>query len=249
MKDRAIFIMAYSRPNYLYVCLDSIRHCQGVEDWDIWVSFDNGPQSTSHQICFELLPFRSLTSPEAFGNRDHPTEMLRCARYFNYQRILFVEDDMLFGQNLLTWIREQEDGWPGTISAHSFGNGAPLDQVAHMSSAPCSLSAAHADALISFMDSKAYLGLNNVCNNQPITPEVTYDVCWYAWCLRMLTVCRFSPKQLSFNFGFNGMHFRNDRFDQMAFKGPRSLWLTNVIALSKDEQFAKETRTPGFSPT
>lgn len=248
MKTHAIFVMAYSRPNYLYVCLDSIRHCHDVKNWDVWVSFDNGPKAISHHFCSEILPFYTITSPIALGNRDHPTEMLRCARYFDYQRILFVEDDMMFGPDLLTWIREQEGNWSGTISSHSFGETAPREQVAHMSSAPCSLSAAQADALISFMDSKAYIGLNNVCINQPITPDVTYDVCWHAWCFRTLTACLFSPKQLSFNFGFNGMHYKNARFDSLAFKGPRSLWLTNVNGLSRDPEFATLTRTRGFVP-
>lgn len=245
MKTRAIFVMAYSRPEYLYVCLDSIRHCEGISDWDLWVSFDNGPHAADHRVCSELLQFYSLKSPIALGNHDHPTEILRCARYFGYDRIVFVEDDMLFGPELLSWIRSAEENWTGTISSHFLGPGIS-EQVAHMSSAPCSLSAAHADALIKFMDSGAGVGLNNVCNNQPITPDVTYDVCWYAWNIVTKTPCRFAPKQLSFNFGFNGMHFNNARFDNLAFKGARVNWLSNVLALSQDPEFAKLTRTQGF---
>lgn len=237
--------MAHSRPNYLYVCLDSIRRCREVDTWDIWVSFDGGPSASDHRLCHGVLPFYSITHGRNIGNRDHPTEMLRAARYFNYERVVFVEDDMLFRSDLLNWIRSEEPGWSGTISSHHFHD-APREQIAHMSSAPCSLSYNHIQELLRFMDSKAYIGLENICNHQPITPSVTYDVCWYAWCIKSRTVCRFVPVQLSFNFGFNGMHFKNSHFDALAFAGDKSQWIENILRLSQEPEFSAVARTPGF---
>ena len=245
MKDRAIFVMAYSRPNYLYVTLDSIRKCRNVSDWDLWVSFDEGPEAGDHRMCMKTGGFHAVLNGHNLNNHNHPTEILRVSRNMGYSKILFCEDDELFSPSLLDWVKEQENNWTGTISTLY-----PADKanegIGHHSASPALLMAEHADSLIKFMDTRGYAGRPNVLTGTPINDNMTYDVCWWDWYQVTQTRCRYAPRQLCFNFGFNGMNYKNPRFDNLAFNGPPSTWLSNVIGLSKTPEFGNTSRTPGF---
>ena len=234
MKKQAIFVSTYRRPRYLHVCLTALVRCVGIADWDVFVDFDGGAVLSPYA---SYLPHFQVVRHEHLGCRRHPTEVLRTALSFGYERLLYAEEDHLFRSDLLSYMAANAS-FDGAVCAFHWPDGA-TEKVRHTADSPNLYSASLASSLVAFMDSGSDLGLPDVCNGgAPISAANDYrDASWWQWAVTRQIKTRFAPEQLCLNFGYCGAHLHMGAFDELAFAGPPERWLDGVLATAQRPEF------------
>lgn len=226
---RAIFINAFRRPKYLYVVLDSLRRCKGIDGWDVWVSIDGG-SNASFDVCENVLPHRTIRHTLNLGPRDHPTAILQAAVAMNYDWVLYGEEDSLYRSDTLEWLlgRTDREGW---ISCFHHPDGV-AGGYEYLSFAPVLLRRSDFVELVDFMERRRYVGLPNVTvHNEPIrVDERGHDICWYAMVLSRKKINWYAEEPMTLNFGYQGYdHKDGGAFESAVFQGDPSYWMELVL--------------------
>lgn len=243
---QGIFMMAYNRPKYLRVSLEAVSKCHNVDKWDVFVDYDGGGDG-DFSVCDGVMDHYSIERKQNLGNMRHAIELYKTAIKFGYERILYIEDDHLVSSDCLDYL----DTVPNTRMWESFYFHGPSydENDEYVSDSPSLLNMSDARWLVDNLESKAYVGLPNICA-RPHVP-IKDDEKWFDICVFALTKARnarvgFPRKHFSLNFGYVGCNNPYEDFNTQAFKGNPNEWFKGVLDTVNTEPFKSICRTKGF---
>lgn len=244
---KAIFIAAFNRPQYLYVTLDSLRRCRGVENWDVFIDFDGGSDA-DFRVCSDLFEHFAVHRRRNLGCMDHPTAILKTALGLGYDGFVYAEDDQLFRTDLLEYFDHAIPSHSTGLLSSFYRPDGVLSENNWQSASPCFIPRSESLSIIEFMESKRWEGLPNCCDDwKPITTECKYhDICWFAWVKSNNVITHYARIQHSLNFGLVGMNYPYFEQHNKLFKGPSNGWLSEVVSYFASPEMAWWPRSPGF---
>lgn len=96
----AITMTAYKRPEYLRQALDSLRLCDGKEQFDLHIGLEPGVREVA-DIC-DSVDWMNRTvhrNVERLGVRKNPFELLSGVFNAGYSGVLYLEDDIVVARD------------------------------------------------------------------------------------------------------------------------------------------------------
>lgn len=232
---QALLLFEWHRPRYLRICLDSIAACQNREQWPVIVAIDGDTTPFAEFVgrCSELVGW-----PHA-GNLWHVTRSLRHVFDQGYERVLFLDGDMILRPDALQqpYQKEASDELFVCLAGHS-----PPRQPWF---APQGLVLYRQDAypLLDYVDGRGWVGSFRPGHTIEMKADYPhYDAVYCRYMLDQGMVSRYSEKSYAGHIGLCGEDCRQLDLEAELFRGPPEMWLRNAVRLFSPE------RSPIFVP-
>jgi hypothetical protein len=236
--NKAVLVGAWNRPEYLYVCLSALAKCADLASWDLRIDVD-GQGNHGFDYCKGVCPGLLWTMRQInLGPTWHVIEALRLAFKLGYERVLYIDDDIIIKPDTLTYLDSVlEDEYAEIYSLLKYncyegrlGN--------HLASGYGNMyTRAFFSRIDPWLARHGWVGemkLMNPENRLTEDPE-GYDHAFFAFCVKYHILNRYAPKYYALHFGVSGVHFTRDSSELEArmFSGDRETWLSNIRGMVK----------------
>jgi len=240
MNKFCVVVIAYNRPNYLYVTLDSLFRNKSIDKVDVGVYIDGGSDNIAdvlnvvnsfgvnhiHTNSNNLMVLHSLMSAlgDSFYNRG-------------YDKVLYIEDDHILRTDTIQYCLSTEitefilclsgNGVKG-IDYRPKGNVITKDNF---------------DILNDWIGKRMYVGTARPNHLDQILAEDTkiHDAVFYSFLVNNKLYTQFAPEFYVATFGVRGIHSREvsvvDNIIARFFSGDRNTWVYNVAQVIMEQKF------------
>lgn len=249
MKNQAILIIAYNRPNYLKILLDSLDCVLGIDNWDLYLSVDGSDMEAEFQQIEHMRSIQEIKWGTRVGISKHIIRSFVHLISNKYDRILYLEEDFIVRSDILL-------NWPEINADDTFFSMQSVSPVvcSHTLYSPLGnvITADKAMPLIEYYLSGKWHGKpwpTPVCPPVFLTPDMVdgYDAIFWTYLKDSNLKSMFRERSYVGHIGVNGTHFHNsDESNQLEaeiFTGDPSNWLENAATL-----FKKRLDWRGFVP-
>jgi len=162
---QAIGVLAFDRPNHLYVALDSIFHMKGIEDWLVGVYFDGGLSREACIAAMESLKYFPVDKVVFFrrnlGIVEGTLTLMRDLFYKEEcEEFLFMAEDLIIRTDTLEFLPDfiREDAFAYQLSHHTYQTPGALSWSTHFNQCGFVIFKEEFKALDSWIRSKLFLG-------------------------------------------------------------------------------------------
>jgi hypothetical protein len=246
MKDLGIAILGYNRPEYLYICLDSVIKAGGT-NIHLYLDGPINKEVMNRTIdTISCFPIKSVyVSGNHMGQMESHLFTFRETFNFGYERVLFLEEDLVISNDAIQWIKEQIDirGFWLSLSHHDmhpsiYDTGVNIHGL--VMTKKCF------DILENNIRGNTFWGLK-ILDNPPLCEwydtTIGYDGVWFALSHKNNWIMQRSPISRVAHFGFRGCSTYEyadnvkgeiDKAEQILFTGSRDQWLPNLLEMFVD---------------
>jgi len=107
MTEKAILVIGYKRPRYLYITLQGVFRVRGIEDYDVFVSIDGNEETKeAKEVISQFDIKKSIFRSARLNNLLHVTHSLKTIFDTGYNLILYIENDFLLRPDTIEYVRK-----------------------------------------------------------------------------------------------------------------------------------------------
>lgn len=224
---QAILVFEWERPRYLQVCLDSLARVSGIEDWPILVSID-GPVLPGFQpLASRCAEFTGW--PSHVGNLWHVTRSLTWACELGYERILFMDGDVILRTDTLQALPEKQ---PADLLICMRGSMAADRRHNWFAPQANLILQQEAIPLLKYVTSMGWVGKPRPGTQVVMTSGYPgYDAVYLTYMLERGLVALYRDRSYAGHIGVCGVDSHHADIEAEMFSGPPEGWLSNAIRL------------------
>jgi hypothetical protein len=246
---KGIGILAYNRPDHLYISLTSIFKMRDIEDYKVHVYFD-GPLSLDiKKKQFEVLgcfPI-DLISFSRYHLDIREAQLFRLREMFykyNFDLVIATEDDIILQSDTLQFVSNFVLGDAAFYSLYGDSNISTDSYYCAFNPWGFVMQSNEFFLFDEWVKSQLYLNYVKVGDSflwQIPNPNNPYEIIFSTYMSLLNKNCKFSPKGYTAVFGTIGTHHPREpenillmeEFNKKIFSGDKVNWLDNLIALLK----------------
>jgi hypothetical protein len=240
MNKFGVVVLAYNRPNYLYVTLDSLFRNKSIDKVDVGVYIDGGSDNIHdvlnvvngfgvnhiHVNDTNLMVLNSLMSAlgDLFYNRK-------------YDKVLYIEDDHILRTDTIEYcLSTNIEEFVLCLS----GNGGKARDYRPKGNV---ITKDNFDILNDWIGKRMYVGTARPNHPDQILAEDTkiHDAVFYSFIVQHQLLSQFAPEFYVATFGVRGVHSRKvnivDHIIERFFSGDRDTWVDNVVEVIMEQKF------------
>lgn len=223
-------ILAYNKPRYLYVCLDSVFRIKGVPD--VVVSVDGGGDKKDAvlDVLDEFPLAGKMVRRDNVTNMRNLTYSVQALLSFGYKEVVYLESDFLIRSDVMAWLnRAPRDALFLSISGRkeqlTTGNYRQLGNL---------VTADRFEPVYRYVAEGKYIGKKRPGYEQVLKPDHKgHSAAFLLYHIENNTQTRWSDKRYIAHFGVVGVNSRETDetrlLESEMFCGPKETWLDNVL--------------------
>jgi len=234
---RDIAIVAYNRPRYLDVTLESLFMANNIQDWRVSIYFDGGIAPDVYQMQVEVIS-KYPALKVVFGTAhlgclmNHIAAIKGCFDS-EAEEVLYGEDDFIFRKDALDYLVSV----PRNATFHClFGGGGKMaKEYCPIGNLICKDAFA---PLYQWVAEKRYAGLSRPTKSYVLDVNTeSHDAVFFAYLLDKGLYTQFPDKSYTAHFGLTGLNYKKHateeerELEEYMFSGRRSTWLNRIIGL------------------
>jgi hypothetical protein len=240
MKDTCVAVLAYNRPEFLYVTLDSIFRNKCIEEVDVNVYIDGGSDKLPEMQEVISNFHVNQTVIDDVNRKVLWAHVTGLEHVFNsgYNRCIYIEDDHILRSDTIEYCLNYN---PKQFILSLSGKGGTGSHYRPMGNMITKDNFYELDAWV--RDFK-FVGMIRPGHLQQIMHPCWngHDSVFYAFLLANNKLSEFANNYYVAHFGIKGIHFVNqtpeslDMYNKM-FAGDRSLWLDRIVKIIKEGNY------------
>lgn len=248
MSDLQIAVIAYNRPKYLHVMLDSLFAVRGIENHRVSIHVDGGIGLSvywDHMANFVGFPVDLLvTHSENRGILQNVIGAIKHCFDDGASEVVYVEEDVILRPDTLEYLARV----PRDVQFYSlFGNGnrkdnvyCPVGNLVGRETFP---------GLYDWVKDKRYAGRTRPGFDYPLSAETrSHDAVFYSFMVEYGLETLFPDRSYTAHFGLIGVNSGNPSEPDLAlqrymFSGEMKTWLPRIIRLIQGEDEVPEGAT------
>lgn len=230
----AFVVIAWNRPNYLYIVLSSIFRIVGIEGCPVFVAVDGeGGREEEIKSVLSQFPLSGwLIRDRRFRPAKHYVTSIRAIMDYGYEEVVYIAEDLLVRPDALRYLQQAErdgfflclkgthnvlkeghySGWGDLVQKETFGE------------------------LYDYVISGEYIGEMDWLRHIPLTAKAGEDTVFSTFMRARGKSTRFPDKAYTVHFGLRGLNYTLPNaacleLEKELFSGPRDRWLDNAIAI------------------
>lgn len=105
---KAVLVLGYKRPRYLYLTLQGLFRVRGIEDYDVFVFIDGNKEykKANKKVISHFNVKKSIFRKYRLNGLLHTTHSLKTVFDYGYDSILYIENDYLLRPDTIEYIEE-----------------------------------------------------------------------------------------------------------------------------------------------
>lgn len=226
-------MLAYNRPRYLYVALDSLFRVRGIEDCHVGVFLDYDPDSREamEEVISQFDVQTAVFHQAQLMNFANHSFSLSYMCDMGFSELLYIEEDHIVRTDTLSYL----EGAPRDAFFLSLYHAVTVERASRYCPLGNLVTAQNYAILRDWIDHKKYYGLKRPGTAQILDENAMgYDAIYYAFLVATGYETRFSPAHYVAHFGIVGWNHKNPdegtvQVETRMFSGPRETWMDNVL--------------------
>lgn len=242
-----IAILAYNRPRYLYVALDSLSLVDGIEDCHVgvFVDYDPDTRAATEEVISHFDVKTAVFHERHLRNLANQCFALSYMCDMGFPEVLYFDGDVIIRTDTLAYISAAPRD---AFFLSLYRTIRPCPRGPHYCPLGNLVTSQDYRVLRDWIDRKQYCGLQRPGTDQ-IFDETTsaYDGVYYAFLVSTGYETRFAPLNYAAHFGIVGWNHKNPdeatlEVERRMFSGPRETWMENVLREFHSEGQAERVR-------